>query len=77
MSDTEKMIFDSVSEDFANGKADLLIADQIAGMPRCQGKLFDYVEYFQQNPVFAEAFKNYEFLMDYDRYKIYRRKKGN
>jgi hypothetical protein len=75
MSDTEKMIFDSVSEDFARGKPDLLIADQIAGVPRCQGKLFDYVEYFQQNPVFTEAFQNYEFLMDFDRYKIYRKKK--
>ncbi|HYC63953.1 MAG TPA: hypothetical protein VEC14_04410 [Reyranellaceae bacterium] len=75
MSDTEKSIFDAVSADFANGKPDLLIADQIAGVPRCQGKLFDYVEYFQQNEVFAAAFQDYEHLMDYDRYKIYRRKK--
>ena len=76
MSDTEKNIFDTVSADFANGKPDLLIADQIAGVPRCQGKTFDYVEYFQQNEVFAAAFKDYEHLMDYDRYKIYRRKKS-
>ena len=44
-------------------------------MPRCQGKVFDYLEYFQQNKVFADAFENYEHLMDVDRYKIYRRKK--
>lgn len=77
MSDTEKNFFDAISEDFARGKPDLLIADQIPGMPRCQGKVFDYVEYFQQNPTFAETFKDYEHLMDYDRYKIYKRKKAN
>lgn len=75
MGDTEKFVFDAVSEDFAKGKPDLLILDTIPGMPRCQGKVFDYLEYFQQNKVFADAFENYEHLMDVDRYKIYRRKK--
>ncbi|MBS0517986.1 MAG: hypothetical protein JSR90_04800 [Proteobacteria bacterium] len=75
MSDTEKFVYDSVSEDFAKGKPDLLIVDMIPGMPRCQGKVFDYLEYFRQNKVFADAFKNYEFLMNFDRYQIYRRKK--
>jgi hypothetical protein len=75
MSDTEKFVFDAVSEDFASSQPDLLIVDQIPGMPRCQGKLFDYLEYFQQNRTFADAFENYEHLMDFDRYKIYRKKK--
>jgi hypothetical protein len=75
MSDSEKFVFDAVSEDFARGKPDLLIVDQVAGIPRCQGKVFDYLEYFQQNPVFADAFAHYEFLMDLDRYKIFRKKR--
>ncbi|PWT89907.1 MAG: hypothetical protein C5B56_06325 [Proteobacteria bacterium] len=75
MSDTEKFVFDAVSEDFAQGQPDLLILDTIPGMPRCQGKVFDYLEYFQQNKVFADAFEHYEHLMDVDRYKIYRKKK--
>jgi hypothetical protein len=75
MSDTEKFVFDAVSADFAQGKPDLLIVDQIPGMPRCQGKVFDYLEYFQQNKVFAETFEGYEHLMDFDRYKIFKRKK--
>jgi hypothetical protein len=75
MGDTEKYVFDAVSEDFARSKPDLLILDMIPGMPRCQGKVFDYLEYFQQNRVFAEAFEGYEHLMDVDRYKIYRKKK--
>ncbi len=75
MSDTEKNVFEAVSEDFAREKPDLLIVDQIAGMPRCQGKTFDYLEYFQQNKVFTDTFEGYEHLMDFDRYKIYRKKK--
>jgi len=77
MGDTEKFVFDAVSDDFAKGQPDLLILDTIPGMPRCQGKVFDYLEYFQQNKTFADAFENYEHLMDVDRYKIYRKKKKN
>jgi hypothetical protein len=75
MSDTEKFVYDAVSQDFARGMPDLLIVDTIPGMPRCQGKVFDYLEYFRQNKVFAKAFTHYEHLMDFDRYRIYRRKK--
>ena len=45
----EKLVFDQVSEDFAREQPDLLIVDTIPGIPRCQGKEFDYLEYFQQN----------------------------
>jgi len=75
MGDTEKQVFDQVSEDFAREQPDLLIVDNIPGIPRCQGKAFDYLEYFMQNRVFADAFEGYEHLMDFDRYRIYRRKK--
>jgi hypothetical protein len=75
MGDSEKFVFDAVGEDFAREHPDLLIVDRIAGVPRCQGKEFDYLEYFLQNRVFADAFENYEHLMDFDRYRIFRRKK--
>lgn len=75
MGDAEKYVFDAVSDDFAREHPDLLLVDRIAGVPRCQGKEFDYLEYFLQNRVFADAFEGYEHLMDFDRYKIYRRKK--
>jgi hypothetical protein len=75
MGDSEKFVFDTLSEDFAREHPDLLIVDRIAGVPRCQGKEFDYLDYFMQNRVFADAFENYEHLMDFDRYRIYRRKK--
>ncbi|HJX21479.1 MAG TPA: hypothetical protein VJ454_10855, partial [Steroidobacteraceae bacterium] len=66
---------EAVSEDFAREQPDLVIVDRIPGIPRCQGKEFDYLEYFMQNRVFADAFENYEHLMDFDRYRIYRHKK--
>jgi hypothetical protein len=75
MGDSEKFVFDAVSEDFAREQPDLLIVDRVAGIPRCQGKEFDYLEYFMQNRTFADAFENYEHLMDFDRYQIYRKKK--
>ena len=75
MGESEKFVFDAVSDDFAREHPDLLIVDRIAGIPRCQGKEFDYLEYFLQNRTFADAFEGYEHLMDFDRYRIYRRKK--
>ena len=69
------MCSSDLSDDFAKNQPDLLIVDTIPGMPRCQGKVFDYLEYFQQNKVFADAFENYEHLMDFDRYRIFRKKK--
>lgn len=75
MGDSEKFVFDTVSEDFAREQPDLLLIDRIAGIPRCQGKEFDYLEYFLQNRVFADAFEGYEHLMDFDRYRIFRKKK--
>ena len=64
MGDTEKFVFDAVVGGFRQGQPDLLIVDTIPGMPRCQGKVFDYLEYFQQNRIFADAFERYEHLMD-------------
>ena len=75
MGDSEKFVFDAVSEDFAREQPDLVIVDRVPGIPRCQGKEFDYLEYFMQNRVFADAFEGYEHFMDFDRYRIYRHKK--
>jgi hypothetical protein len=74
MSETERFVFDKVPEEFARLTPDLLIVDRVAGVPRCQGKTFDYLEYFQRNPVFARAFERYAPFMDVDRYVIYRRR---
>lgn len=74
MSAVEAMFFNSVSDDFARIKPDLLIVDKIAGVPRCQYRSFDYLEYFQRNPAFAETFRDYLMLIEFDRYAIYKRR---
>ncbi len=74
MSDAEKFVFDSVPDSFARERPDLLIVDRIAGVPRCQGRVFDYLEYFQRNAKFAAAFENYRHFMDVERYAIYKRR---
>lgn len=74
MSKAESFVFRSVAEDFYKQKPALLIVDKVAGIPRCQGDTFDYLDYFLRNPLFAKRFEDYEYLMDFNRYTIYKRR---
>ena len=74
MQDAERFVYESVSEDFDREKPDLLIVDRIPGIPQCQGRSFSYLEYFQRNVRFAQAFERYQHFMDVDRYIIYKRR---
>ncbi|MBX3502680.1 MAG: hypothetical protein KF889_24815 [Alphaproteobacteria bacterium] len=74
MQDVERFVYESVSEDFDREKPDLLIIDRIPGIPQCQGLSFSYLEYFQRNARFAQAFERYQHFMDVDRYTIYKRR---
>jgi hypothetical protein len=74
MSDAERFIFESVSDDFERQQPDLLIVDRIAGIARCQGRPFDYLEYFQRNAKFARAFERYTHFMDVERFSVYKRR---
>jgi len=74
MSRGEAFVFRSVAEDFYKKKLALLIVDKVAGIPRCQGEAFDYLDYFLRNPLFAKRFEDYDELMEFDRYTIYKRR---
>jgi hypothetical protein len=71
MSIAEQFVFRAVAEDFARVRPSLVIIDRVAGIPRCQARAFDYLEYFQRNPLFAKTFQAYTPLMDLERYTIY------
>ncbi|WP_341703952.1 hypothetical protein [Ferrovibrio sp.] len=74
MSPAESFVFRSVAEDFNRKKPSLLIVDNVPGIPRCQGETFDYLEYFSRNPLFAKRFEDYDKLLDFERYTIWRRR---
>jgi len=48
--------------------------DNVAGIPRCQGEPFNYLDYFSRNPLFAKRLEDYDKIIDFDRYSIYRRR---
>lgn len=76
MSAAESFVFRTVAEDFYKKKPSLLIVDNVAGIPRCQGDTFNYLDYFSRNPLFAKRFEDYEKALDFERYTIYRRREG-
>ena len=69
----ERMVFDSVSEDFARLRPDLVIVDNIPGIPECGPEPFSYLTYFQRHPAFSSAFTHYELLLNVNQFSVYRR----
>jgi hypothetical protein len=71
---SERVLDQAVAEDFAKYRPPLVIIDKIAGISRCDGKDFDLFEYFLHQPQFAAEMDHYDFLTQYDRYMIYKRR---
>jgi hypothetical protein len=57
----ERLMFDSVAADFAAAPPKVVVVDQIPGIPWC-GSIFDLLEYFGRNPLFARRFAEYDFF---------------
>lgn len=74
MGEQEKMVFDSVSDDFVRLRPDLVIVDNIPGIPECGPEPFSYLAYFKRNAKFAQAFASYELLLDLNQFSVYRRR---
>lgn len=70
----EAFVFRTVPEDFNRKKPSLLIVDNVPGIPRCQGDIFSYLDYFSRNPLFAKRLEDYDKILDFERYSIYRRR---
>ncbi len=74
MSEQERMVFDSVSEDFTRLRPDLVIVDNIPGIPECGPEPFSYLAYFKRHPRFAQTFSSYELLLNLNQFSVYRRR---
>jgi dolichyl-phosphate-mannose-protein mannosyltransferase len=68
----ERLVFQSVVEDFAADPPKVAVIDVIPGIVWC-GKEFDLLEYFKQDPRFAGTWSRYEFFAESDALRLYRR----
>jgi hypothetical protein len=73
MTETERLYNRMLIEDLAKNKPQLVVVDEIPGIPWCGGKEFDFVEYFLLQPAFAAEWRNYTYIASYDRYLLYLR----
>lgn len=70
----EKLLRRAVSEDFVKYRPALVIMDKNPGIRWCGGREFDLTEYFLGIPAFAEEWKNYDMVYQFDRYVLFKRK---
>lgn len=76
MSALEKRVEDEIVRDFVAAKPDIIFNDRVPGIPRCGPDVFDYITYFSHDPRFAAAIAAYEPAYEFDRYTVWRKKKG-
>jgi hypothetical protein len=70
----ERLLRRAVSEDFVKYHPALVIMDKNPGIRLCGGREFDLTEYFLSIPAFAEEWKNYDIVYQFDRYVLFKRK---
>jgi hypothetical protein len=73
MGDAERSVYHGVPEDFAAARPALVLVDTSTGIPDCGGR-FSYLAYFQRNPLFAAAWREYRLAEAWGRFQIYVRK---
>lgn len=76
MSALEKRVEDEIVRDFIAAKPDIIFNDRVPGIPRCGPDVFDYITYFSHDPRFAAALAAYEPAYEFDRYTVWRKKRG-
>ncbi|WP_338663120.1 hypothetical protein VQH23_23655 [Pararoseomonas sp. SCSIO 73927] len=70
MSRAEYFVFRTVAEVFAAAPPSAVLVTRHVGIPWC-GKEFDFIEYFNRHPLFAEAFRHYRQQGEIEGYKLY------
>lgn len=69
---TERLVFQTVAEDFAADPPEVAVIDQVPGIILC-GKEFDFLEYFKRDPRFASTWSRYEFFAESAALRLYKR----
>ncbi|WP_426956888.1 hypothetical protein [Muricoccus radiodurans] len=70
MSRAEFFVYRTVAEDFARAPPSAVLVTRHVGIPWC-GREFDFIEYFNRHPLFAEAFRNYRQEGEIEGYKLF------
>lgn len=74
---SERYAWRAVTADLVDRRPQLIIVDDLTGIPTCQGKSFDLLAYFLRNPLFAEAFAQYESIASpLATLRVFRRRAG-
>jgi hypothetical protein len=66
----EFFFYRTVAEDFARAPPAAVLVDTVSGMPWCGGP-FDFIEYFERHPLFAEVWSHYQLTAQWGRYRLY------
>jgi hypothetical protein len=69
----EAAVFDGVVDDFLRTRPAMVLLDRFADIPACDGRAFDFLEYFRRDPRFAAAFAGYAPVAAFDRFVIFTR----
>jgi hypothetical protein len=68
----ERLMFRTVAEDFAAAPPRLAVIDRLTAIEPCGGE-FNFLDYFQRNPVFAATWSRYRLIAERNGFRIYRR----
>ena len=70
---TEFFVFRTVAEDIARAPPAAVIVDHYPGIPECNDKPFDFIDYFSRNPLFAEIWSHYRPAAELGRFHLFTR----
>jgi hypothetical protein len=77
MGDSEQFLFKSVLEKLLTDQPTLLFVDESGTPLAFEGRRFDYLGYYAQDPRFARFFRDYEPAGQVDQFRLYHKKVGD
>ena len=66
MDAAEAFVFDAVAQDMDRLRPRLLVVDRYPGIPVCDGRDFNFLDYFRQHPLFEANWEHYQYIGNLD-----------